>query len=100
LAKVIGGVMVHRDCTRPFGFTLPEQRRDEANTRHVEAILTYLGTLDERRPEDRFALSMVVRPAAGVPAAPRPLCRRLDRPPRPDAARRRTARDRRLHQPR
>lgn len=55
LAKVIGGVMVHRDCTRPFGFTLPEQRRDEANTRYVEAILTYLGNLDERRPEDRFA---------------------------------------------
>jgi hypothetical protein len=52
---LIGGVMVHRDCTRPFGFTLPEQRRDEANTRYVEAILTYLGTLDERRPEDRFA---------------------------------------------
>jgi Transglutaminase-like superfamily len=55
LAKVIGGVMVHRDQTWRFGFTLPEQRRDEANTRHVEAILTHLGTLDERRPEDRFA---------------------------------------------
>lgn len=55
LATVIGGVMVHRDCTRRFGFTLPEQRRDEANTRYVEAILGYLGTLDERRPEDRFA---------------------------------------------
>jgi hypothetical protein len=55
LAKVIGGVMVHRDGTRPFGFTLPEQRRSEANTRHVAAVLYYLGTLDERRPEDRFA---------------------------------------------
>src|SRR5215467_2209237 len=55
LAKVIGGVMVHRDWTWRFGFTLPEQRRDEANTRHVEAILDRLGTLDERRAEHRFA---------------------------------------------
>jgi hypothetical protein len=79
LAKVIGGVMVHRDCTRPFGFTLPEQRRDEANTRHVEAILTYLGTLDERRPEDRFAgtcrdftvLLCAMLREAGIPARAR-----------------------------
>ncbi len=55
LAAVIGGVLVHRDWTTRFGFTLPEQRRDEANTRYVESILSYLGTLDERRPEDRFA---------------------------------------------
>jgi hypothetical protein len=46
---------VHRDETRRFGFTLPEQRRDEANTRHLERILGYLGTLAPRRPEDRFA---------------------------------------------
>jgi transglutaminase-like putative cysteine protease len=55
LAKVVGGVMIHRDGTRPFGFALSEQRREEANTRYVEAILAYVGTLDERRPEDRFA---------------------------------------------
>jgi transglutaminase superfamily protein len=55
LAKVVGGVLVHRDQTWRFGFALPQQRRDEANTRSVEAILTYLGTLGERRPEDRFA---------------------------------------------
>jgi Transglutaminase-like superfamily len=55
MAKDIGGVMVHRDETWRFGFTLPEQRREEANTRYVETILSYLGTLDERRPEDRFA---------------------------------------------
>jgi transglutaminase superfamily protein len=55
MAKVVGGVLVHRDWTGRFGFTLPEQRRDEANTRQVEAILAQLGTLDERRPEDRFA---------------------------------------------
>jgi Transglutaminase-like superfamily len=76
MAEAIGGVMVHRDCTRRFGFTLPTQRRDEANTRYVEAILDYLGTLDERRPEDRFAgtcrdftvmLCAMVR-EAGIPA--------------------------------
>lgn len=55
LAEIIGGVMVHRDQASRFGFTLPQQRRDEANTRYVEAILGYLGTLDRRRPEERFA---------------------------------------------
>ncbi|MCU7724827.1 transglutaminase domain-containing protein [Actinoplanes sp. KI2] len=55
LAKVLGGLLVHRDGTERFGFTLPERRRDEANTRSVAAILAQLGTLDERRPEDRFA---------------------------------------------
>jgi hypothetical protein len=55
LAKVVGGVLVHRDETWRFGFTLPELRRDEANTRCTEAILDYLVTLGERRPEDRFA---------------------------------------------
>jgi transglutaminase-like putative cysteine protease len=55
MARVIGGVLVHRAHTCRFGFTLPEQRRGDANTRCVEAILGYLGTLDERRPEDRFA---------------------------------------------
>ena len=79
MARVIGGVMVHRDCTRRFGFALPEQRREEANIRYVEAILDYLGTLDERPPEERFAgtcrdfvvlLCAMVR-AAGVPARAR-----------------------------
>src|SRR4051794_15383684 len=55
LATIIGGVLVHRDCTARFGFTLPEQRRDEANTRNIDAILDQLGTLDERPPENRFA---------------------------------------------
>jgi hypothetical protein len=55
LARVIGGVMIHRDETWRFGFKLPEERRDEANTRRVEAILTRLGSLDERRAEERFA---------------------------------------------
>jgi hypothetical protein len=55
MAKVIGGVLVHRDWTSRFGFALSEQRREEANTRYIEAILKYLSTLAERRPEDRFA---------------------------------------------
>lgn len=55
MSKVIGGVLVHRDHTWRFGFTLPGPRRAEANTRYVERILTYLATRDERRPEDRFA---------------------------------------------
>jgi hypothetical protein len=71
--------MVHRDATRPFGFNLPEQRRDEANTRHVEAILTRLGTLDDRRPEQRFAgtcrdfavLLCALLREAGIPARAR-----------------------------
>jgi hypothetical protein len=79
LAEVIGGVLVHRDHTWRFGFALPEQRRDEANARYVEAILTYLGTLDERRPEDRFAgtcrdftvLLCAMLREAGVPARAR-----------------------------
>lgn len=79
MATVIGGVMVHRDCTRRFGFTLPDQRRDEANIRYVEAILNYLGRLDERRPEERFAgtcrdftvmLCAMLR-EAGIPARAR-----------------------------
>lgn len=55
MAKVIGGVLVHRDETWRFGFTLPQHRRDEANTRHVAAILDRLGSLSPREPEDRFA---------------------------------------------
>jgi transglutaminase-like putative cysteine protease len=55
LAGVLGGLMVHRDETWRFGFALPEERRDEANTRYVSAILDHLGSLDERRPDERFA---------------------------------------------
>lgn len=79
MATVIGGVMVHRDCTRRFGFTLPDERREEANTRRVEAILDHVGTLDERRPEDRFAgtcrdftvLLCAMSREAGIPARAR-----------------------------
>jgi hypothetical protein len=79
LARIIGGVLVHRDCTGRFGFTLPQQRRDEANTRYVDTILGYLGSLDPRRPEDRFAgtcrdftvvLCAMLR-EAGIPARAR-----------------------------
>jgi hypothetical protein len=79
LAKIIGGVLVHRDCTQRFGFTLPEQRRDEANTRYVEAILTYLGTMQQRLPRERFAgtcrdftvLLCAMLREAGIPARAR-----------------------------
>lgn len=79
LAQVIGGVMVHRDGTRRFGFALPDERRDEANTRYVSAILDHLGSLNERRPEERFAgtcrdfavLLCAMLREAGVPACAR-----------------------------
>ena len=79
MAKVVGGVLVHRDHTWRFGFALPDERRDEANTRHVRAILGHLGTLDERRPQDRFAgtcrdftvLLCAMLREAGVPARAR-----------------------------
>jgi hypothetical protein len=79
MAKVIGGVLVHRDCADRFGFTLPEERRAEANTRYVEAILAHLGTLDERPPAERFAgtcrdftvLLCAMLREAGVPARAR-----------------------------
>jgi transglutaminase-like putative cysteine protease len=79
LAEVLGGLMVHRDQTWRFGFTLPEPRRDEANTRFVAAILSRLGTLDERRPEARFAstcrdfavLYCAMLRAVGIPARAR-----------------------------
>ncbi|MFK3978750.1 transglutaminase-like domain-containing protein [Micromonospora sp. NPDC050397] len=79
MATVVGGLLIHRDWTWRFGFDLPEQRRDEANTRHVEAILTHLGALDARRPEDRFAgtcrdfavLLCAMLREAGIPARAR-----------------------------
>jgi hypothetical protein len=79
LAELIGGVLVHRDQAWRFGFELPEERRAEANTRFVEAILGQLGTLDERRPADRFAgtcrdftvLLCAMLREAGVPARAR-----------------------------
>jgi hypothetical protein len=79
MARVIGGVMVHRDQTWRFGFALPVERREEANTRSVEAILAHLGSLDARRPQDRFAgtcrdftvLLCAMLRSAGVPARAR-----------------------------
>jgi hypothetical protein len=79
LAGVIGDVMVHRDETWRFSFSLPPERRDEANTRYVQAILDHLGSLGVRRPEDRFAgtcrdftvLLCAMLREAGVPARAR-----------------------------
>jgi Transglutaminase-like superfamily len=55
LAKLVGGLVVHRDWAWRFGFTLPEHRRDEANTRTVSAMLDHLGSLQERPPDQRLA---------------------------------------------
>ncbi|GAA4258429.1 transglutaminase-like domain-containing protein [Dactylosporangium darangshiense] len=79
LAKLVGGLIVHRDWTWRFGFTLPEHRRDEANTRTVSAMLDRLGSLDERQPSERLAgtcrdftvLLVALLRAAGVPARAR-----------------------------
>jgi hypothetical protein len=79
MATVVGGLIVHRDQSRQFGFTLAEDRRAEANTRTVEAILGSVGTLAARRPEDRFAgtcrdfavLLCAMARASGLPARAR-----------------------------
>ncbi|GAA2377044.1 transglutaminase domain-containing protein [Dactylosporangium salmoneum] len=55
LARIVGGLVVHRDWAWRFGVTLTEERRDEANTRHVSAMLEHLGSLDERPAGERFA---------------------------------------------
>ncbi|GAA5190186.1 transglutaminase-like domain-containing protein [Rugosimonospora acidiphila] len=76
MGEVIEGVIVHRDETRRFGFELPAERRDEANTRYLEAILGRLGSLSWRPPRDRFAgtcrdfavLLCAMLREAGVPA--------------------------------
>jgi len=80
MVDVIGGVLVHRDETAwRFGFALPEHRREEANTRHVAAILDRLGSLAARPPQERFAgtcrdftvLLVAMLRAAGVAARAR-----------------------------
>jgi hypothetical protein len=79
LARIAGGVLVHRDWTWRFGFTLPEERRAEADTRFVGAMLDRLGSLDERPPERRLAVTcrdfavllVALLRAAGVPARAR-----------------------------
>jgi transglutaminase-like putative cysteine protease len=57
LAAIVRGVLVHRDETGwLYGFELPAERRDEANTRYTAAILDRLGgDLRERPPRERFA---------------------------------------------
>jgi transglutaminase-like putative cysteine protease len=77
LGEIVRGVLVHRDETvRLFGFELPTQRRDEANTRYVAAILDRLGDLVARPATQRFAgtcrdfsiLLCAMLREAGVPA--------------------------------
>jgi hypothetical protein len=79
LATIIGGVLMHRDWAGRFGFTLPEERRAEANTRDVSAILARLGSLEARAPEERLAVTCrdfvvllcAMLREAGVPARAR-----------------------------
>ncbi|GAB3892951.1 transglutaminase-like domain-containing protein [Kibdelosporangium lantanae] len=79
MATLLGGLMVHRDWTWRFGFDLPWERREEANTRYVSAILHHLGSLEPRPPSERFAgtcrdftvvLCAMLR-ATGIPARAR-----------------------------
>jgi Transglutaminase-like superfamily len=56
LGAIVRGVVVHRDETSwMHGFDLPAERRDEANTRWVRAILGYVGDPRERPAPLRFA---------------------------------------------
>ncbi|WP_432967561.1 transglutaminase-like domain-containing protein [Dactylosporangium sp. CA-233914] len=79
LAKVVGGVLVHRDWAATFGVDLPEHRRDEADIRFVAAMLERLGSLDERPPSARLAVTcrdfvvllVALLRACGIPARAR-----------------------------
>lgn len=61
LAAAVRNLVVHREGCGRFGFTLPEERRNEAETRYVSDFLTVLASLSdvglggERRPEARLA---------------------------------------------
>ncbi|GII84310.1 hypothetical protein Ssi03_23000 [Sphaerisporangium siamense] len=61
LARLVRDLLVHREEGWLFGFTLPEHRRNEAETRYVSAILRIVTELDDRpltaprAPGRRFA---------------------------------------------
>lgn len=61
LARIVRGLLVHREETAWFGFRLPPERRNEAETRYVSRILETVRSRDAapldqpRRPADRFA---------------------------------------------
>jgi hypothetical protein len=77
LQAIVREVVLHRDETRAvFGFDLPQERRADAGTRYVEAILGRLRDLRPRPPAERFAgtcrdfsvLLCAMLRAAGTPA--------------------------------
>ncbi|WP_214412276.1 transglutaminase-like domain-containing protein [Sphaerisporangium fuscum] len=61
LAVMVRNLLIHREETPVFGFTLPENRRNEAETRYVSAILRIIAERDAapltvaRPPARRFA---------------------------------------------
>ncbi|WP_433199637.1 transglutaminase-like domain-containing protein [Dactylosporangium sp. CS-047395] len=80
LAKIVGGVLIHRDWAWQFGVGVTEQRRrEEANIRFVGAMLARLGSLDARPPAERLAVTcrdfavllVSLLRAVGVPARAR-----------------------------
>ncbi|GAA3454438.1 transglutaminase-like domain-containing protein [Dactylosporangium matsuzakiense] len=79
LARIVGGVLIHRDWAWKWGVQLPDERRDEANLRFVPAMRARLGSLRERPADQRVAgtcrdfavLLVALLRAAGVPARAR-----------------------------
>ncbi|MFG1874988.1 transglutaminase-like domain-containing protein [Sphaerisporangium sp. NPDC049003] len=61
LALMVRNLLIHREETTYFGFTLPDHRKNEAETRYVSAILSIISERDgrpltvARPPEKRFA---------------------------------------------
>ncbi|MCW2878654.1 MAG: hypothetical protein JWQ95_2754 [Sphaerisporangium sp.] len=61
LSLIVRNLLIHREETHLFGFTLPEHRRNEAETRYVSAILRIVTEMDgmpltvARPPARRFA---------------------------------------------
>ncbi|GAA1365567.1 transglutaminase-like domain-containing protein [Streptomyces beijiangensis] len=82
LAALVRNVLIHREEGALFGFTLPEDRRDEAETRYAADILGVLRARSPRpltgarAPEERFAgtcrdfalLLCTLLRASGIPA--------------------------------
>jgi hypothetical protein len=48
LCEVVQGLMVHRSFTNFYGLTLPEERKQEAELRHVANLLARILELDDR----------------------------------------------------
>ncbi|MFC4586063.1 transglutaminase-like domain-containing protein [Sphaerisporangium corydalis] len=61
LALIVRNLLIHREETSLFGFTLPDNRKNEAETRYVSAILSIITERNDtpltvaRPPAKRFA---------------------------------------------